>query len=357
MRKIDKTGIIFSQRYLLHKTGEDHPESPTRLRAIMHGIKQSGLLENKRCLLIEPQAASLNELQRVHSSGYINWIKEFCQNGGGLLDEETGTVVSPESFAVARLAAGGAIKAVNMVMQEELRNAFVISRPPGHHANRDHASGFCIFNNVALAAKHLVDEFSLKRVLILDVDAHHGDGTQEIFFDTDEILYISLHEDPSEFPESGFAHEVGRGKGKGYTVNIPLPFGTMDPAYWKAIKSIVIPIIRQYRPEFILVSAGFDGYFRDTLSELSLSAYIYPKIFQVIMDLAHNFSGDKLVAVLEGGYRFRFLRNIVPVIISQMAGIEAKIRDDRPTFNAEAQKIAEKIIEEIRGIHSRFWRL
>jgi len=354
---MEKTGIIFSQGYLLHRTGDSHPESPARLKAIMRGIKRSRLLEGERCVLIEPRIASLDELKTVHSSRYIRMIKEFCRRGGRLLDEETGTVVSPESFAVARLAAGGAIKAVDMVMKGKLRNAFVISRPPGHHASRDHASGFCIFNNVALAAKHLIDEFLLKRILILDVDAHHGDGTQEIFYDTDEVLYISLHEDPSEFPESGFIHEVGKGKGTGYTVNIPLPFGTSDSAYWKAVKSIVIPIIRRYSPRFILVSAGFDGYFRDALSELSLSAYIYLKVFQVMIDSAHIFSRDKLVAILEGGYRSRFLRNIIPAIISRMAGVEAKIRDDRPPFNMEAQKMAEKVIEEVRETQSRFWKL
>lgn len=354
---MEKTGIIFSQRYLLHRTGDGHPESPARLKAIMRGIRRSRLLENERCILIEPRTASLDELETVHSSRYICMIKAFCRSGGGVLDEETGTIVSSESFAVARLAAGGAIKAVDMVMKGKLRNSFVISRPPGHHAGCAHASGFCIFNNVALAAKHLIDKFSLKRILILDVDAHHGNGTQEIFYDTDKVLYISLHEDPSEFPESGFIHEVGKGKGTGYTVNIPLPFGTTDSSYWKAVKSIVTPIIRRYRPRFILVSAGFDGYFRDGLSELSLSAYIYLKVFQVVIDSAHRFSRDRLVAVLEGGYRSRFLRNIIPVIISRMAGVEAKIRDNRPLFNMEAQKMAEKIIEEVREAQSRFWKL
>ena len=352
-----KTGIVYSQRYLLHKTGEDHPESPARLRSIMRGIDRSHILEDERCVLIEPRAASLGELSQVHSSKYVEMIREFCRRGGGLLDEETGTTVSPESFETARLAAGGAIQAAQMVMRGELRNAFVISRPPGHHACRDVASGFCIFNNVALAAKSLMDVFSLKRILIFDLDAHHGDGTQRIFYDTDKVLYISLHEDPSEFPGTGFIHEVGEGKGLGYTVNIPLPFGTTDSAYWKAIKSIVMPIIRQYRPEFILISAGFDGYFRDSLSELSLSAYIYLSIFQVMMDFAHLFCEDRIVAVLEGGYYLRFLKKMIPAIIARMAGLESKIRDDRPFLSLEVQKMAEKIIKEVEETHSKFWKL
>ena len=357
MRRMGKTGIVYSKRYLLHKTGDDHPESPKRLKYAMRGIEKARLLENERCILIEPRAASLDELQLVHSPKYIHMIEEFCMKGGGLLEKKTETVVSPESFAVACLAAGGAIKAARMVMERKLRNVFVISRPPGHHARSDHAFGFCIFNNVALAAKYLIEKFSLKRILIFDLDAHHGDGTQKIFYDTDEVLYISLHEDPSEFPEAGFIYEVGRGKGLGYTVNIPLPFRTTDPAYWKAIKSIAVPIIKQYKPEFILVSAGFDGYFRDNIGELSLSAYIYPKIFQAMMDLAHILSEDRLVAILEGGYNPRFLRKIIPVIVSRMAGVEARIRDERPFFDIEAQRMAEKIIEEVRETHSRFWAL
>lgn len=357
LKRMGKTGIVYSQRYLLHKTGEDHPESPARLRSIMRGIDRSHILEDERCVLIEPRAASLGELSQVHSSKYVEMIREFCRRGGGLLDEETGTTVSPESFETARLAAGGAIQAAQMVMRGELRNAFVISRPPGHHACRDVASGFCIFNNVALAAKSLMDVFSLKRILIFDLDAHHGDGTQRIFYDTDKVLYISLHEDPSEFPGTGFIHEVGEGKGLGYTVNIPLPFGTTDSAYWKAIKSIVMPIIRQYRPEFILISAGFDGYFRDSLSELSLSAYIYLSIFQVMMDFAHLFCEDRIVAVLEGGYYLRFLKKMIPAIISRMAGLESKIRDDRPFLSLEVQKMAEKIIKEVEETHSKFWKL
>ena len=354
---MEKTGIVYSQRFSLHRTGEGHPESPRRLRSILHGIKSSHLLDDERFILIEPQSASLEALQLVHSPEFISRIREFCKRGGGLFEEETGTVLSPESFVVARLAAGGALKAVEMVMDRKVKNAFVISRPPGHHASRTHTFGFCIFNNVALAAKYLVEKFSLRRILILDIDSHSGDGTQRIFYDTDKILYISLHEDPSEFPGLGFLNEVGEGDGLGYTVNIPLPFGTTDSAYWKAMKSIVIPVMRQYKPEFVLISAGFDGYFRDSIGELSLSAYIYLRVFQAMLDFAHLFNRDRMVAILEGGYRSSFLRRIVPAVIARMAGIDVEIRDDRPFFNVEAQKKAEKVIREVKETHSRFWEL
>ncbi|RJS84198.1 histone deacetylase [Candidatus Bathyarchaeota archaeon] len=352
-----RTGIIFSECFFLHRTGRNHPESPARLRAIMRGINRLNLLKNKRCVLVKPRIAKLDELEMVHSPRYIRAVRKFCSSGGGILDEETGTSVSPESYTVARLAAGGAIRAVDMVMEGKIRNAFVISRPPGHHASHASASGFCIFNNIALAAKRLIDRFSLSRILILDIDVHHGNGTQEIFYNTDEVLYISLHEDPSEFPRSGFIDEVGNKKGKGYTVNIPLPFGTSDPAYWKALKFIVIPIALCYKPEFILISAGFDGYFRDPIGELLLSASLYLKVFQVVIDLARRLSGDRLVAILEGGYCPSFLKSIIPAILFRMMGIEAMVRDRRPRFSITVHKIAEKIIRRVKETQSRFWNL
>jgi len=352
-----RTGIVFSPVCLLHKAGEYHPESPARLRLIMRGIEDSNLLENERIALIEPRAASLHDLRMAHSVQYIKMIRDICKCGGGLLDEETGTAISQGSFLAASFAAGGAIRAVEFVMKGRLKNAFVLCRPPGHHAGYAYADGFCIFNNVALAAKYLINEFSLDGILIFDIDAHHGNGTQEIFYDTDEVLYISLHEDPSEFPGTGFVNEIGDGRGTGYTVNIPFPYGTSDHAYWRAIKSIVTPIIEQYEPRFILISAGFDGYFRDFIGELSLSAYIYPSIFQIMLDLAHKFSGDRLVAILEGGYRLGFLKKIIPAVISRMAGLEFNLRDDRPKIDLTAQRSAEKIVEEAREIQSRFWNL
>ncbi len=352
-----RTAIVFSPRYLVHNTGANHPESPRRLEAIMEGIRQSGLLESGNCSLVEPRPADLKELELVHGSGYISYVRELCESGGGILDEETETTASPESFEVAQLAAGGVIEAVDKIMGGEFRNAFVLARPPSHHAGPGYALGFCIFNNVAIGAAHLLQNHSLDRVMILDIDTHNGNGTQEVFYSTDEVLYISLHEDPTEFPETGFIDETGEGQGSGYTVNIPFPFQTGDPSYWKAMKTIAVPIIRQYNPEFVLLSAGFDGYYRDDIGELSLSAHIYPKIFKVILDLAHHLCQDKVVAVLEGGYRPWFLRKIVPVVIAKMAKFDIKIRDKRPLLNLHAEREAERVIQEARRIQSSFWTL
>ena len=352
-----KTAIVYSPKFLNHQIGHGHPESPRRLQTIIEGIKQSRLLEHGNCAFISPKPASLENLKMVHNSKYIRHIKQLCESGGGILDEETETMVSRQSFEVARLAAGGTIEAVNKVMAGEFSNAFVLARPPGHHAGPSYGMGFCVFNNVAVAADYLVRNFGLSRVLILDIDSHHGNGTQEIFYGTQKILYLSLHEDPTEFPESGFMDEIGEGQGLGYTVNIPFPFGTGDAVYWKAIKTVVLPIMSQFKPQFVLVSAGFDGHFRDIVGELSLSSQIYPMIFQAVLDFVRKMCKGRVVAMLEGGYCLSVLRKVVPVVISQMAGQRIMLRGRTPPLDLNVQKQAEKSLKDVKRIQSGFWTL
>ncbi|MBS7634614.1 histone deacetylase [Candidatus Bathyarchaeota archaeon] len=350
-----RTAIIYSHKYLEHKTGNGHPESPQRLIATMRGIERSGLLKDKECMLVEPRSISLEDLLMIHIPEHVERIRSICNSGGGLIDDET--PVSKESFNIAMLAAGGAIRAVQEVMDKEFDNAFAIVRPPGHHAGPNFSLGFCIFNNVALAAKYLNEKMGLKRVLIFDIDAHHGNGTQEIFYDTNNVLYISIHEDPTEFPKTGFIGEVGIDEGLGYTVNIPLPYRTGDAAYLMALKTIGLPIISQYKPQFILISAGFDGYYRDPVADLSLSAYIFPKIFHLLLDLAHKICDGRLVAILEGGYNLSFLKKVAPACIAKMTGTYFKVKDHRPPINLKSQKEAEKVVEIVKRVQSRYWSL
>jgi len=355
-RGLDKTCILISPRYMDHDPGPSHPENPRRMRAIEGELKKSNILNEKSCCFTEPEPASIEDLKLIHEEDYVRLVERVCASGGGTLDLGD-TVVSTKSFDVARLAAGGALKAVEKVMKGECRNAFALVRPPGHHAGPYYGMGFCIFNNVALAAAHLLTNLDLKRVVILDIDAHHGNGTQEIFYETSKVLYISLHQDPRDFPGTGFADETGKGDGLGYTVNIPLPFQTGDSAYWRAIKELAIPIVCQYEPEFILISAGFDGYYGDTVASLSLSASIYPRIFDTITSLAHELCYDRVAAILEGGYRLAFLGKAAVAAVARMAGLKYEVSDDGPPLNLEAQRAAEKIIETVRSIHSSFWSL
>jgi acetoin utilization deacetylase AcuC-like enzyme len=351
-----KTAVVFTPKYLNHKTRLGHPESTARLRIIMRELKRSGLLETGKCSLVEPEAASIKEVELVHESDYIQLVKRVCASGGGLLDLGD-TVVSPESFEVALFAAGGALKAVDLVMAGKFRNAFALVRPPGHHAGPYYALGFCIFNNAAIATAHLLRDFSLDRVLILDVDAHHGNGTQEIFYGNNKVLYISLHEDPTDFPGTGFADEVGERKGLGYTVNVPFPFRIDDQIYLEAFNQIVVPIVQQYKPQFIVVSTGFDNHYSDPVASLSLSALSYVEIFGKVLELASKFCMRRFVAVLEGGYSRSFLGRMTVAVIAKMAGIPYPLKDNQPMASPKIQRRAKKIIEEVKSIQSSFWNL
>ena len=351
-----KTAIVYSPKYLRHKTGPRHPESPSRLRVIMRELNKSSILKNERCSILKPETVHINDLQLIHDTEYIQQIRQFCDCGGGLLDQED-TVVSGESYEIARLAAGGAVKAADVVMAGKYTNAFAFVRPPGHHAGTDYPMGFCVFNNVAVAATHLLEEYRLDRVLILDLDAHHGNGTQEIFYGSNKVLYVSLHEDPSEFPLTGFADEVGEDEGRGYTVNIPLPYGTDNKVYLKAFNEIAVPIINQYKPQFILVSTGFDNHYTDPVGYLSLSAFSYAKIFDAILESAAKFCQGKTVAVLEGGYSLRFLGKMACAVTAKMAEIPYSIRDKHVAAGVKVRKKGEKKIEQVKKLQESFWNM
>ena len=349
-----KTAVVFTPKYLDHKTGIGHPESPARLRVIIRKLNKSSLLETGKCSLVEPEPVSVEDVKLVHESDYIQLVRHVCASGGGLLDLGD-TIVSPESFEVALLAVGGAMKAVDLVMAGKFRNAFALVRPPGHHAGPYYAMGFCIFNNTAVAATHLLRHFNMDRVLILDIDAHHGNGTQEIFYGSDRVLYVSLHQDPMKFPGTGFVDEVGEGKGLGYTVNVPFPFRINDQIYSKAFDQIVVPIIQQYKPQFILVSTGFDNHYTDPVASLSLSTLSYGKIFGKVLELASEFCAGKLVATLEGGYSLRFLGRMAVWVIARMAEVPYFIKDRRPVAGPGIRKQAEKTIKEVKRVQSSFW--
>ncbi len=349
-----KTAVVFTPKYLDHRTGLGHPESPARLRVIMRELRNSGLLEIGKCSLVEPEPAGIEDLELVHEPDYIQLVQQVCASGERLLDLGD-TVVSSESFEVALFAVGGAMKAVDLVMAEKFRNAFALVRPPGHHAGSSYALGFCIFNNAAIAAAHLLRHFELERILVLDVDAHHGNGTQEAFYGDDKVLYISLHQDPSEFPGTGFADEIGEGKGLGYTVNIPFPFRINDRIYLKAFNQVVVPIIQQYKPQFIIVSTGFDNHYTDPVASLSLSASSYSQIFGKVLELASKFCAGKFVAILEGGYSLRFLGQMAAVAIARMAKVPYRIRNKPSVAGPKIRKLSERIIEEVKNIQSSFW--
>ncbi len=355
-----RTALVFTPKYYAHKTGTGHPENPKRLKTIIKQLRESNFLSStSKCELVEPPLASEEDLELVHTTEHIQLVKRVCEQGGGLLDLGD-TLASPQSFEVARLAAGGAKKAVDLVFEKKFKNAFALVRPPGHHAGPYFAMGFCIFNNVAVAAAHLVEHLGLDRVAILDLDAHHGNGTQEIFYNTDEVLYISMHEDPRDFPGTGFVDEVGEGKGTGYTVNIPFPFKAGDKEYSQALDQIVIPVIQQFKPQFLLTSAGYDAYCKDPIARLSLSISAYASLFEKILRLASIVCEDRFVAVLEGGYSLRHLGQLVVSTASKMADLPYIIENMDPCTrlpSLRTREKAERILKEVKKTQSSFWSL
>jgi len=351
-----KVAILYTDRFLEHDTGPTHPESPERLKVMMRELSKSDIPSSGSCEVLEPRPATREEVQMVHEGRYVDWVEAICSRGGGLLDLGD-TVAGPRSFEAAIYAVGASLQAVELVMEGSYDAAFALVRPPGHHAGRDYARGFCIFNNVALAAHYLLEKHGLERVAIVDVDAHHGNGTQEIFYETDKVLYLSLHQDPTWFPGTGFEDEVGSLEGRGYTVNIPLPFLTADDIYLRAIDGIVIPILRQYRPQFILVSLGFDVHYADPVARLGLSMIGHVEVFSKIAGVAQDACGGRLVAVLEGGYSLAHIGKMFVADVAVLTGREYEIRDKRTNTTPNVRAKAEKILKEVRKIQSEFWEL
>jgi len=353
---MDKTAIIFSPKYYWHNTGRDHPESAKRLKVIINELVKGELSKSRNWQFVTPEKAQVSDVELMHRIEYIKFVEAFCNAGGGLIDLED-TVVSPESFDVALHAVGGTLKAVNLVMKRKFKNAFALVRPPGHHAEKFNALGFCIFNNVAIAAKYLLKKYGLKKILILDIDAHHGNGTQEFFYADSSVLFISLHQDPRIFPGTGFIDEIGEGEGLGYNVNIPFPPKTSDQIYLKAMEEIVIPIISQYKPQFILVSAGLDGHYSDPVATLSLSIFCYQEVYEIILNQASRMCGGKLVSVLEGGYSLKFVGKIAASIIAKMSGTALHVNDKVCESSPKTMKKGERIIKNVKKVHKSFWNI
>ncbi|MCW4052067.1 MAG: histone deacetylase [Candidatus Bathyarchaeota archaeon] len=352
-----KTALVFTPKYCEHNTGVGHPENSKRLQVILDELQSLDLLSRSGiCEVLEPTQAGIETLKLVHTHDHIQLVKRMCEHGGGVLDLGD-TVASPESYEVARYAVGGAIKAVDAVLSDKFKNAFALIRPPGHHAGRNYAMGFCLFNNVAIAATYIVKKLHFKRVLVLDIDSHHGNGTQEIFYETRKVLYLSLHEDPREFPGTGFIDETGEGEGVGYNVNIAFPYRVSDKTYIQALDTIVVPIIEQYNPQFILVSAGYDGHSSDPVGRLNLSSLSYRIAFKRILGLASALCEDRLVALLEGGYNLKNLGKLVAMTLSKMAGFPYSMVDKDTAIRPRAEKQAEKTIEAVKEVQSAFWSL
>ncbi|MCB8967587.1 MAG: histone deacetylase [Chloroflexota bacterium] len=286
----------------LAHTRRNHPENHQRLAQLLPTLEQFGVLP--ALTAVNPQTATLEQLARVHTAEYIDKVREVAHRGGGVLDHGD-TYVTPESYQLARLAAGGTIAAVDAMMAGAVQNGIVLVRPPGHHAEADRAGGFCLFNNVAIAARHAQTVYGLKRVLVIDFDVHHGNGTQHIFYEDNTVFFASVHMfAPYYFyPGIGSSHEMGEGNGHGYTLNVPLPPHVGDTGYTQIFQELVWPKATAFRPELIVVSAGFDAHWQDPLAAEGLSLTGYARVTQLLMQMAQDLCNGRILFVLEGGYQ------------------------------------------------------
>jgi acetoin utilization deacetylase AcuC-like enzyme len=378
--QIYRSGLVFDEHFLTHDTGveatvvtrngsfelspEPHPSDVTITRRTKEFLDLSGLTE--QMLPIAARPATEDELAVYHTREYSAGIRSLAAGGPkqgswGEIDDET--IISPLSFEAALYAAGGAMNAVSAVLDGRVRNAYSLLRPPCHHATRNQAMGFCIFNNTVIAAHHARNVYGLDRVMIVDWDVHHGNGTQDAFYDDPNVLFVSLHQH-DWFPKlSGELEQVGVGAGAGYTVNIPLPPGTGDRGYRAAFEQLVLPIGLQFRPQLIIVTAGQDASWLDPLGHMMLTMHGYRQISQLMVDLAEEVCDGRLVMLQAGGYSAPYVPYCTVAAVEALMGVDLGIVDlyaTAPEFE-RCQTIflreTQEALMAARSWHSRWWNI
>jgi acetoin utilization deacetylase AcuC-like enzyme len=335
------TAIVWSKDYELHDTG-GHPEGPDRATQIVTHLQSLDLWTS--LTVVPPVPATVDDILLVHTEALVDRVRRIAEGGGGEMDHET--PVSARSFEIALLAAGGALTALGQWEQD--RVPFALVRPPGHHATPDRSMGFCLFNNVAIAARTLLAR-GMERVAIVDWDVHHGNGTQAAFYDEPRVLFCSLHQWPL-YPGSGWFNECGDGEGEGFTVNLPLPVGCRDGDYVQALEQVVEPIVEQFAPQAILVSAGFDPHADEPLASLQLSENGFAALALRLLALAQRRAEGRLALVLEGGYDRPATNRSVAAVLAAISSEQA------PAVTASAGA-AQAAIERAREVQGRFWGL
>ena len=310
-----RVGLIAHPDFSQHETGPGHPERPERLHAIQRRLDETGL--QGRLFDIAPRMLEADLLEKVHTSRHIADVQRRCEQNMRLMDAAD-TFICPASFNVGRLAAGAACEAVDAVMNNRADAVFCATRPPGHHAERDTAMGFCLFNNVAVAARYIQSAHRLERILIVDWDVHHGNGTQHIFEEDPTVFYFSTHQYPHYPWFSGSSGEMGIGAGKGTNLNAPLPAGAGDEQYLRAFDELLAPAMERFRPEFVIVSAGFDAYVNDPLSATQVTEEGFAEMTRRAQEIARNYANDRLISVLEGGYDLNGLARCVEYHLSAL---------------------------------------
>src|SRR5215470_8930776 len=335
------TGIVLDPRFLEHDPGPGHPERPERVAVFL-----PDLLDSPGLTRITPRTATPEEITLVHGEGHFANVARSAGLSRFAFDADT--PVSARSFDTACLAVGGLLALLDEVVAGRLRNGFALVRPPGHHAERERAMGFCLFNNVAIGAAYLHARHGLERVLIVDWDVHHGNGTQHSFARDPGVLYVSTHRYPF-YPGTGAIDEIGDREGAGFTVNIPLPGGVGDAEYLEAFRTVIEPIAAEYAPQFVLISAGFDPHRRDPLGGMAVSEPGFAAMARSLVEIAETSAGGRCVAVLEGGYDLRALHDSSHAVLDVLRG------EPPPPLPPHPPSCARPILDAVREVQRPFW--
>lgn len=374
-RSAERTGLVYHERYLQHNTGlartgspmrpypfsepEPHVSSPRTVGRAKHLIDLSGLGE--QLVAIPARYATEEDLHLVHTADYIAHVRAVAADGGG--DAGVNAPLGADGYDIARLAVGGAMAGVDAVLTGAVQSVYVLVRPPGHHATPDRGMGFCIFNNIAVAARHAQRAYGLRRVAILDWDVHHGNGTNDAFYADPDVLFVSLHQEGLFPVDQGRVDQVGADAGRGATVNIPLPPGCGDATYAAVLERVVAPIIRQFDPELLLVSCGLDASAYDPLGRMNLSSAAYREMTEVAEALADECCDGRLVIVHEGGYSQTYVPACTLAVIEALADVDTPYPDTALSrllvarTRREVGLDAERAIEAALATQREFWKL
>jgi acetoin utilization deacetylase AcuC-like enzyme len=339
---IRRSGIVIDREYLKHLPGEDHPERPERIRAL---LDFAGALDPQQFEPLPPRPATRAEVELCHTSEYVALVESTSKCNRYALDGDT--ITCRDSFGVGMLAVGGFLRLLDAIAAGEVTNGFALVRPPGHHALQSRAMGFCLFNTIAIGARYLQRTHGAKRIMIVDWDVHHGNGTQAAFYDDPAVLFVSTHQFPY-YPGTGAIDEVGAGAGEGATLNVPLPAGCADAEYLQVFEDVIIPAAKRFEPDWILVSAGFDPHRRDPLGGMGVTEAGFGAMAQMLLDSASASAGSRIAFLLEGGYDLVALRASVGAVLDAM-------RQNKPhdLGFAKGDRIA-PLIRKIHQVHEKY---
>jgi len=340
-------GVVYHPDYLIH-TNHQHPERKERLEHIWNVLEADSVKGGYE--LINPEPADVETIALVHETSYIESIQKACKQNLSFLDMDT--YIVPESYDIALLSAGGAVKGLDEIMQGNYKKVFGLNRPPGHHAEDNQAMGFCIFNNIAITARVAQQKYDFQRIAIVDWDVHHGNGTQHTFTADNNVLFFSVHQSPA-FPGTGNLREVGHGAGEGYTINVPLPAGCGDDDYLKVFDEVLLPVLDEFEPQLILLSAGQDAYHKDPLAGMNLTKRGYFQMAQKLREIADRHAEGRILVCLEGGYHLEGQAGAVLQAMNALGNWNLPV----PAETAEnySGEMAERRIREVKEIHSNIW--